>query len=163
MTSEKIKIMLVDRREILREGLTAILERDPSIQVVARFASGNEAMDKVTEIRPDIVNITRFSERSGTPAVKLEGKLHGRVLKARSRELTELCQSINLEKNRALIEKEFKVLAVERDIAQYKNTTLARTDGYKPVVIETELKLGKSYDVKIIAATESYLIGEINQ
>ncbi len=51
----KIKVMLVDRREILREGLTAILERDPEIEVVARFGSGKEAMDKVSEIRPDIV------------------------------------------------------------------------------------------------------------
>ncbi len=51
----KIKVMLVDRREILREGLTAILERDPEIEVVARFGSGKEAIDKVSEIRPDIV------------------------------------------------------------------------------------------------------------
>jgi two-component system NarL family response regulator len=51
----KIKVMLVDRREILREGLTAILERDPGIEVIARFSSGKEAMEKVSEIRPDIV------------------------------------------------------------------------------------------------------------
>ncbi|MFO8011302.1 MAG: response regulator transcription factor [Dehalococcoidia bacterium] len=51
----KIKVMLVDRREILREGLTAILERDPGIEVVAKFGSGKDAMDKVSSIRPDIV------------------------------------------------------------------------------------------------------------
>lgn len=53
--ASKITVMLVDRREILREGLTAILQRDPKIEVVASFASGQEAMEKVGAIRPDIV------------------------------------------------------------------------------------------------------------
>ena len=47
--------MLVDRREILREGLTAILERDPDIEVIAAFASGKEAMEQVGILNPDIV------------------------------------------------------------------------------------------------------------
>ncbi len=47
--------MLVDRREILREGLTAILQRDPGIEVVAKFGSGEDAIDQVSIIRPDIV------------------------------------------------------------------------------------------------------------
>lgn len=51
----KITVMLVDRREILREGLTAILQRDPTIEVVASFASGREAIEKASSIRPDIV------------------------------------------------------------------------------------------------------------
>lgn len=55
MSSPKIKVMLVDRREILREGLTVILERDPDIEVVAKFSSGTEAIDSVSSIRPDIV------------------------------------------------------------------------------------------------------------
>lgn len=55
MPSPKITVMLVDRREILREGLTVILERDPEIEVVAKFTSGKEAIDSVGTIRPDIV------------------------------------------------------------------------------------------------------------
>ena len=51
----KIKIVLVDRREILREGLTAILERDPDIEVIAKFSSGKEAMEQVGILNPDIV------------------------------------------------------------------------------------------------------------
>lgn len=53
--SDKISVMLVDRREIFREGLAAILERDPNISVVAKFSSGEDAMDAVSRIRPDIV------------------------------------------------------------------------------------------------------------
>jgi len=51
----KITVKLVDRREILREGLTAILERDPDIEVIAAFASGKEAMEQVGILNPDIV------------------------------------------------------------------------------------------------------------
>ncbi len=51
----KITVMLVDRREILREGLAAILEHAPGIEVVARFASGRDAIDSVKKVRPDIV------------------------------------------------------------------------------------------------------------
>ncbi len=51
----KIKVMLVDRREILREGLTVILERDPDIEVIAAFDSGKEAMEQVGILNPDIV------------------------------------------------------------------------------------------------------------
>ena len=55
MQPNKINVMLVDRREILREGLTAILQRDPGIEVVAKFGSGEDAIDQVSIIRPDIV------------------------------------------------------------------------------------------------------------
>ncbi len=51
----KIKVMLVDRREILREGLTVILGRDPDIEVIAAFSSGIEAMNQVSVLKPDIV------------------------------------------------------------------------------------------------------------
>jgi MiaB-like tRNA modifying enzyme len=137
-----------------------------STDIIVGFPGETEADHSLTkeliaEVRPNIVNITRFSERPGTPAVKMDGKLHGRVLKARSRELTELCQAVSLKNNQALIGNNFRVLAVERDISHYKNTTLARTDEYKPVVIESELELGKLYDVKIISVNESYLVGDI--
>lgn len=51
----KIRVMLVDRRELFREGLAAILERDPAIEVIARFGSGRQAMDQVSVLKPDIV------------------------------------------------------------------------------------------------------------
>jgi len=51
----RITVMLVDRRELFREGLAAILERDPEIEIIARFGSGREAMNKVSTIQPDIV------------------------------------------------------------------------------------------------------------
>lgn len=53
--ASKIRVMLVDRRELFREGLAAILERDPTIEVIARFGSGREAMNQVSILQPDVV------------------------------------------------------------------------------------------------------------
>lgn len=114
----------------------------------------------IKDVKPDIVNITRFSERPGTTAEKLPGKLHGRVIKARSRELTELYQGLSLRSNQTLMARKFNVIATERDISRYKNTTMARTDSYKPVVVEGILELGKQYLVEVTSANEAYLIGK---
>ncbi|UCH87989.1 MAG: TRAM domain-containing protein, partial [Thermoplasmata archaeon] len=118
--------------------------------------------EMLKDVRPNIVNLTRFSERPGTAAAGLENKLHGRTIKARSREFTELCQKISLELNKSLVGSVHKVLTTERNIGQYENTTLARTDEYRPVVIDEVLSLGEYYKVKIASVTEAYLRGKIN-
>jgi MiaB-like tRNA modifying enzyme len=137
-----------------------------STDIIVGFPKESEDDHKRTltmleEIKPNIVNITRFSQRPGTKTASMSGKLHGRTIKARSRELTELCQSISLNLNHEFINAELRVLATEKNIGRYKNTTLTRTDEYKPVVVESDLELGKSFRVKVVSATEAYLIGEI--
>jgi tRNA A37 methylthiotransferase MiaB len=119
------------------------------------------SLDLLERIRPDIVNVTRFSARPGTPAESMADKLHGRDIKARSRELTGLSSKISLEKNEALVGKKTEVMATERDIGQYKNTTLTRTAEYKPVVINQALELGQLYRVEIVTATSAYLKAEV--
>lgn len=121
-----------------------------------------EKTRKVLEdLRPNIVNLTRFSERPGTAASNMPGKLHGRTIKARSRELTELCRAISTKANKEYENQELTVLATECDIGRYKETSLARTDAYKPVVIDQKLELGNTYRVKITSVTEAYLMGEL--
>lgn len=53
MTS--IRIMLVDDHPIVRGGLRAALDADPEITVVGEAATGEDALDRVTELRPDLV------------------------------------------------------------------------------------------------------------
>jgi MiaB-like tRNA modifying enzyme len=153
-------ISIVERFRIAHPGMTL------STDIIAGFPG--ESMDDhkaslelLERIRPDIVNVTRFSARPGTPAESMTDKLHGRDIKARSRELTELSSKISLEKNEALTGKKFEVMATERDIGQYKNTTLARTSEYKPVVINETLELGQLYRVEIITAITAYLKAEL--
>jgi DNA-binding NarL/FixJ family response regulator len=49
-----IRVLLADDHRIVREGLKAILDRAPDIEVVAEAANGSDAVAKVLECRPDV-------------------------------------------------------------------------------------------------------------
>lgn len=51
----KIKVMLVDKRELFRVGLAKILEANPNIEVVGTYSSGLEGAEKASMLKPDIV------------------------------------------------------------------------------------------------------------
>ncbi len=51
----KIRVLLVDDHAILRAGLRALLATYPDIEVVGEAGDGSEAIQRVKELRPDIV------------------------------------------------------------------------------------------------------------
>ena len=52
----KIRLLLVEDNRLLREGLTAMLNEQPDIEVVAAFGNGKEAVLKATqELKPQII------------------------------------------------------------------------------------------------------------
>ena len=55
-----------------------------------------ETISLLEELSPDLVNVTRFSPRKGTPASKYD-KINGRIVKKRSRELTALRKELKME------------------------------------------------------------------
>jgi DNA-binding NarL/FixJ family response regulator len=52
---DPITIVLVDDHCIVREGLRAMLETDPQLQVVGEAADGQEALERVAELQPAVV------------------------------------------------------------------------------------------------------------
>ena len=50
-----IRVLLADDHTIVRDGLRALLEANPEIQVVGDAANGLQVVDKVNELKPDIV------------------------------------------------------------------------------------------------------------
>lgn len=50
-----IRVLLVDDHTILREGVRALLADEPEIVVVGEAGDGQEALEKVEALRPDIV------------------------------------------------------------------------------------------------------------
>ena len=50
-----IRILLVDDHDLLRAGVRAILEKDPTFQIVGETGDGQEAIRLVTQLRPDVV------------------------------------------------------------------------------------------------------------
>ncbi len=52
---QPIRILLVDDHRIVREGLASMLGTQPDMCVVGEAGTGNEAIDQIVLLRPDIV------------------------------------------------------------------------------------------------------------
>ena len=102
---------------------------------------------------PDLVNITRFSPRTGTPAARYK-RLNGKIVRNRSRELTILRQELGAKSFKRFVGKKTSVLSIAN---QRPGSTLCRDDNYRPIIIKKELPLGEFYDVKIVSSDWAYL------
>src|SRR5947209_6265385 len=54
MTTPCIRILCVDDHAMIRKGLTALLEQEADMQVVADVATGEEAITEYRRHRPDV-------------------------------------------------------------------------------------------------------------
>jgi MiaB-like tRNA modifying enzyme len=112
----------------------------------------------VNKMKPDIINITRFSSRPGTEAHRMKDKVPSRIAKDRSRILTELRFSLTETNYDAFKNQTMLALATERRV---EGTTFLRTTEYKPVVVAGNLELGRWYNVTITERERTHLCGEI--
>ena len=53
--SNRIRILIVDDHEVVREGLKALLHPEPDLEVVAEASRGSEVLDLVARAHPDVV------------------------------------------------------------------------------------------------------------
>jgi len=51
----RLRVLLADDHEIVREGLTSLLREESGIEVVGAAANGREAVDLASQLRPDVV------------------------------------------------------------------------------------------------------------
>ena len=116
----------------------------------------DRTMDLIERVRPDIVNVTRFSARAGTPAARMPNPVVGWRTKERSRRLTRLRFEIAREIGERFVGEEVEVLLTEPG----KGTTvLARTSEYRQVVLPGPLPLGAFARVRIEEARATDLRG----
>jgi len=118
----------------------------------------NRTIKLLEEIRPDVVNITRFSARPLTTAKKMKGRIPTDVVKERSKQTTEICSKLTLEKNKKYLRKNYMMMVTEKG---KKKTVTGRTDSYKQVVLTEPVTIGTFVHVKIIDATPTYLVGKL--
>jgi len=115
-----------------------------------------ETISLLKETRPDIVNLSRYSQRPGTDAAKMV-QIDTTEIKRRSKRTTELINDISLENNKKWIGWKGKVLFDENLDGQIKGRNFA----YKPIFVNDEIEIGQSDMVKVTGATNHSLIGEI--
>jgi MiaB/RimO family radical SAM methylthiotransferase len=112
----------------------------------------------IEKIRPDKVNLTRFSPISGTDAAKMK-QVDEREVKKRSKLLSEICHSIGYEINKRYIGRTFECLIVERG---KRGGYTARLPNYKPAIVENAT-IGEFTKIDITEARPTYLIGKITR
>lgn len=133
-----------------------------STDIIVGFPGETEAafqqtLDLMEEAKPDIINITRFSRREGTPAASMPNQVVGWRMKERSRRLTALHRQLGLKLNHRYVGQRWRVLTTERGRG---HTTAARAENYKQVVLPGELPLGVFLRAEVTGATEAYIVGK---
>ena len=146
--------------EIVKKVRKEVPEITLSTDIIVGYPTETEeaferSIELIKEIRPNIVNITRFSPRPFTDAYELK-PITPRIVKERSRRLTELVMEISREKNGALLGKRKRVLITEKG---KNDTVVGRTDEYVPVVLK-EGKIGEFVEAEIERAEVGYVIGK---
>jgi DNA-binding NarL/FixJ family response regulator len=69
--SDLIRVLTVDDHSLIREGIAAMLEAEPDMQLVAEATNGREAIERFREQRPDVTLMDlRMPELGGVEAIK---------------------------------------------------------------------------------------------
>ena len=147
-------------KQIVNAFRKEIPEITISTDIIAGYPTETEAQFEDTlkamqEIKPDIINISRFAPRPGTPAAEMP-QVHGNIRKQRSRKLTELRWKIELEKNRQWLNWEGEIIIDEK----VKDGMGGRNYAYKLIIIRKDLPLGTKINVEITEAHATYLLAQ---
>jgi MiaB-like tRNA modifying enzyme len=111
----------------------------------------------IKKTMPHIVNITRFSPRSGTVAAEMKD-MPEKIKKERSRELNRLTEKIRIEQNKKSKGKKYTVLISKKG---KENTLIARLPNYKALILE-QGKLGDYKKAEVTEYKHNYLKGKLS-
>lgn len=111
------------------------------------------------EVKPEIVNISKYTDRYGTLASKMPNKIPTNIKSSRSRDLSQLTRQISMNKLEKWIGWEGTILIDE--FGKKINQFIGRNSSYLPVVVtDKNISLGQFIKTRILQAGPTYLIGE---
>ncbi len=119
-----------------------------------------QSMALLREVRPERINITRFSKRPGTDAADMDG-LNGTVKKERSSAMTDLKMEVVGAAYEAMVGERRRVLAVQPGTG---DSVKCRDDAYRQIIVqdagERGVEPGDVLEVEVTAAETVYCFGE---
>ncbi|WP_101294398.1 tRNA (N(6)-L-threonylcarbamoyladenosine(37)-C(2))-methylthiotransferase [Halegenticoccus soli] len=119
-----------------------------------------QSLALMREVRPEKINVTRFSKRPGTDAAKLKG-LNGAVKKERSKEMSELKMEIVGEAYESMVGTTRQVLVVEEGTG---DSVKCRDGAYRQIIVrnasERGIEPGDFLDVEVTGQQTVYAFGE---
>ena len=113
-----------------------------------------KTIELINKTRPDIVNLSRYSARSGTKASQMN-QIDVSEIKRRSKIVFDLAKNISQERNEEWIGWKGEVLFDEIS----DGITKGRNFAYKQVVTDSKVRLGQKISVMITNATPNGLQG----
>ncbi len=117
----------------------------------------HQTCDLLTRVRPDMLHVTRYSYRPGSP-ISRDAELVDRVCKERSRALIRAGYAILKEKKQQMVGECGEVVITEQ---VRPGTVMGRTWSYQGVVISGDLPAGGRYRVRYTGERTHYLTGII--
>ena len=118
-----------------------------------------QTMDLVRAVRPERINVTRFSKRPGTDAAEMKG-LGGTLKKERSKALSELKREVCDEAYDAMVGTEREVQAVRPGTG---SSVKCRDDAYRQIVVQNAdewgVAPGDRLSVEVTEARTVYALG----
>ncbi|HJX24356.1 MAG TPA: tRNA (N(6)-L-threonylcarbamoyladenosine(37)-C(2))-methylthiotransferase [Candidatus Bathyarchaeia archaeon] len=149
----------------IREIVADIKERISQFTLATDFIYGfptetdaafKNSLSLLRNVKPDVINVSRFFPRPGTTASEL-AQLPLSVINDRGRTLSRLSVEISTGRNMEWVGWNGEVIVDER---RQSNSLIARNFAYKPIVIKTnEDLLGKMAVVRVTGHHSSYLNG----
>jgi threonylcarbamoyladenosine tRNA methylthiotransferase CDKAL1 len=115
----------------------------------------------LSEVKPDVVNVSKFFARPKTAAAQMQDELVEREeIKRRSTLAAELAKRVSLEQNQRWVGWTGEVLVDEK--GKMEGSWVGHNFAYKPVAIKSTTNLlGKTLKVKVVEASVTYLKGTI--
>ena len=132
-----------------------------STDIIVGFPSETEedfekTVDLLLETKPDIVNLSKYSQRPGTEAAEWDQIPVSEVMR-RSKIVSDLIEKICLQNNQKWIGWKGKVVFDEISDDNIKGRNFA----YKPIFVEDRVKIGEYHNVEIVDVTTHSLLGKI--
>ena len=132
-----------------------------STDVIVGFPTETEedfedTLNLLENTKPDIVNLSKYSQRPGTSAAEMK-QIDVTEVKRRSKITYELINRISEKNNKNWIGWEGQVIFDE----EHEDQIRGRNFAYKPIFVKEKPKIGQISTVKIIDSTTHSLIGQI--
>jgi len=148
-------------RDIVKKFRNRFEKFTISTDIIVGFPTETEedfrkTVSLLKETKPDVVNLSKYSQRPGTRAAEMV-QIDVSEVKQRSKQIFELVNEITLQNNKDWIGWEGNVLFNEQTDGKIRGRNFA----YKSVFVDGDVKLGDQRQVKIVDATNHGLYGQI--
>ncbi|MBW2992401.1 tRNA (N(6)-L-threonylcarbamoyladenosine(37)-C(2))-methylthiotransferase [Candidatus Woesearchaeota archaeon] len=155
------KYTVEDFKEIIEKIRKEIPDITIATDIIVGFPGESEeqfqdSIKLIREVKPDVLNRSRFWPRPGTEAAEMEGQIHGQETKRRCTILVDVFNIMARVKNEKWIGWKGDILIDEKG---KDDTWVGRNYAYRPVIVRGNLSLGDKVKVKVEKVNEHDLRG----